>query len=338
MYLARTYEKQTVHYSLRESYAEGDGIKSREIAALGTRPERFLIYPDDGVAFYFDPDLIETIENSGVKPDTDALEKVFHPFLRPETRRVIDMFSRPATGRKQSLREQKERCETACFQMFDKRRMHYLRFGELDMRGIGHVPKKIYRKLLDKSRDEIEQQFLEMENVLERREKKNYVYAAFNVAGHFESEIARKFPQALDQEKVDRAFLEAFCGIHSDEAFWGDLGVSGGVNDYLLRYAFWFFDIEFEGSRYLEDLMWQFKRRHHGFRQPPRHPAMPIDEALSVMGLATGDLDGMTVKTMTRQYRVMAQQYHPDKGGNHEQFIRLNRAFRELLKKTGKKR
>ncbi len=338
MYIARTYDNQSVHYFLRESYAEGDGIKSREIADLGTRPERFLIYPDDGVAFYFDPDLIETMENSGVKPDTDALEKVFYPFLRPETRRVIDMFSRPAPGRKQSLREQKERCETMRFHMFDKRRMHYLRFGELDMSGIDHVPRKIYRKLLDKSRDEIEQQFMEMENVLERREKKNYVYAAFNVAGHFESEISRKFPQALDQEKVDRAFLEAFCRIHAHEDFWGDLGVPDRVQDYLLRYAFWFFDIEFEGSRYLEDLMWQFKQRHHGLRQPLRQSAMPIDEALSVMGLATGDLPGMTVKTMTRQYRVMAQQYHPDKGGNHEQFIRLNRAFRELLKKTGKKR
>jgi hypothetical protein len=159
------------------------------------------------------------------------------------------------------------------------------------------------------------------------------VYAIFNVANHFESEISRKFPQALDQNKVDSAFIEGLCRINEDENFWGDTGVSQQVNDYLRRYLFWFFDLEFEGSSYLEDLMWQFKRRHHGFRQPERKDPMPVDEALSVMALSGKDLQSLTVKSMTRQYRIMAQKYHPDKGGDHDQFIRLNRAFRDLLKK-----
>lgn len=337
MYLARKYLKKKVSYDLRESYRDGAGIKSRDICSLGTNPETFVIYPDDGVAFYFDPALIETIENAGVKPDTEELENLFRPFLHPDTLRVIDRFSSPAPGRRQSLLAQKKRCETEVFTMFDKRRMHYLRFGELDMRGIGNVPKKIYRKLLDKSRDEIEQQFMEMETILENREKKNYVYAVFNVAGHFESEIAYRFPQALDQEKVDLAFIEEFCRIHADASFWGDLGLSERVSEYLLRYAFWFFDIEFEGSRYMEDMMWQFKQRHHGFRAAPRQKSMPVDEALSVMGISRLDLPQMTVKSLTKKYREKAQHHHPDKGGNHEQFIRLNRAFRDLLKKIGRK-
>jgi hypothetical protein len=85
---------------------------------------------------------------------------------------------------------------------------------------------------------------------------------------------------------VDRAFIEEFCRIHADASFWGDLGLSERVSEYLLRYAFWFFDIEFEGSRYMEDLMWQFKQRHHGFRPAPRQKSMPVDEALSVMGIS----------------------------------------------------
>lgn len=337
MYLARTYWKKGINYHIRESYFDGNSIKSRDICNLGAHPERFVIYPDDGVAFYFDPGLIEAIEKAGAHPDTQALEKIFWPFLQPETRRVIDLFSRPASGRRQSLKEQKQRCETASFHAFDQRRMHYLRFGELDMRGIGSTPKKIYRKLLDRSRDEIEQQFMEMEHVLGKGEKKNYVYAVFNVAGHFESEISRKFPQALDQEKVDRGFLEELCRINEDASFWGDIGVSDGLNEYLRRYLFWFFDAEFEGSVYIEDLMWQFTRRHHGFRRPRRQNAMPVDEALSVMGIAGADLPQMSVKSLTKKYREKAHRCHPDKGGDHEQFIRLNRAFRDLLQKVGKK-
>lgn len=337
MYLARKYLKTGIHYYIRESYFDGNRIKSRDICHLGTHPEQFVIYPDDGVAFYFDPGLIEAIEKAGAHPETEVLEKIFWPFLQPETRRVIDLFSRPAPGRRQSLASQKKRCETASFHMFDQRRMHYLRFGQLDMRGIGRTPKKIYRKLLDKSRDEIEQQFMEMEKVLEKREKKNYVYAAFNVAGHFESEISRMFPQALDQETVDGSFLEELCRINEDASFWGDVGVSGGLNEYLLRYVFWFFDTEFEGSVYLEDLMWQFTRRHHGFRRPRRQNAMPVGEALSVMGITGADLSQMSVKSLTKKYRERAHRCHPDKGGNHEQFIRLNRAFRNLVKKVGKK-
>ena len=334
MYLARKYVEKRINYYLRESYSEGDRIKSREICNLGNNPARFIIYPDDGVAFYFDPELIEIIESSGVKPETELLETIFLPFMHPDTRRVINMYSRPASGRKESLRKQVNRCETENFNLFDKRRMHYLRYGELDMRGIGNVSRKIYRKLLDKSRDEIEQQFMEMEYVLNEREKKNYMYAVFNVAGHFESEISRKFPQVLDQDKVDDAFIEELCSINADEDFWGELGVSDRLNDYLMRYVFWFFDTEFEGSVYLEDLMWQFRRRHHGHRQPSRKAPMPVDEALSVMGLTAGELPQMTVSKITRQYRAMAHKVHPDKGGDHDTFIRLNRAFRDLLGKV----
>jgi hypothetical protein len=333
MYLARKRVKEKVNYYIRESFSDGTGIKSRDICDLGSDPKQYVIYPDDGVSFYFDPDLIGKIEDSGIKPDTEELEKIFWPFLDPESRRLIEMFSRPSTGRKQSLKDQKKRCETEKFHLFDKRRMYYLRFGELDMRGLARVPHKIFRKLLDKSRDEIEQQFMQMEHVLEQREKKNYVYAIFGVADNFESEIARHFPQALDQEKVDRAFIQGLCHLNADESFWADSGVSQGLNDYLRRYAFWFFDTAFEGSMYLEDLMWQFKRRHHGFRPPVRKESMPVDEALLVMGLSGQKTETLTVRSMTQQYRIMAHKCHPDKGGDHDTFIRLNRAFRDLLKK-----
>jgi hypothetical protein len=331
MYLAKKWVRGELHYVIRQSVPVGRRMESKEIIDMGRDPSRHIIYPG-GNAFYIDPEFCDQLKELGVEPDNDELEKVFWPFLDPETRRVIEIFTRPSTKRGETIREHKKRCETEAFHLFDQKRMHYLRYGEIDQSRINVVPKKIYRGLLDKSRDEIEQQFLEMERVLKHREKKNYVYTIFDVAGHFRSEIARKFPQALDQDKVDAIFLKELCRINADAGFWADAGVSDGLNTYLIRYACWFFDSDFEGSTYLEDLMWQFKRRHHGFALRSPRPPMPTDEAVSLMGITLRDLDAMTLKDLTRQYRVMARTYHPDKGGDHENFIRLNRAFKDLLK------
>lgn len=333
MYLARKRIRGRMRYFIRESIPDGRRMISRELFDLGHDPGKFIVYPDDGIAFYFSPDLIDELEARGVEPDNDVLENIFWSFLKAETRRVINKFNHGPAGAN-SAEDRIERCDTERFQMFDKRRVHFLRFGALDQTGIERVPEKIYDVLMDKSRDEIEQQFMEMERVLKKTEKKNYIYAIFNVAAHFQSEIARKFPQALDQEKVDGAFLDELCQLNENTAFWSDLGVSDRLNDYLLRYVLWFFDSEFEGMAYLEDLMWQFKRRHHGFAPPHARESMPVEEAVAVMGISRRELDGMNVRWLTRQYRLRARSFHPDKGGSHEQFILLNRAFTNLLRRV----
>jgi hypothetical protein len=97
MYLARKHKEKKVNYYIRESFSDGESIKSREICDLGSNPKQFVIYPDGSTSFYFDPQLIEKIESSGIKPDTEELEKIFWPFLEPETRSVIERFSRPAS-------------------------------------------------------------------------------------------------------------------------------------------------------------------------------------------------------------------------------------------------
>ncbi len=337
MYLARQRIKNTMHYFIRESFSDGETIKSRNLVDLGRDPRAYIVYPDNGNAFYFDESLCDALEQKGVYPDNEVLEKVLWPFLDPETRRVIEKFTRPAPGRRESIREQKKRCETEPFHLFDMRRMHYLRFGELDQSRIASVPKKIYRKLLDKSRDEIEQQFMEMEQVLKKHEKKNYAFVIFNVPAHFSSPISRKFPQALPRDKVDAYFLEELCRVNADAAFWSDLEMSDTLHPYLIRYVCWFFDSEFEGSHYMEDLMWQFKRRHHGF-QPSPSPRrnMSADEAARELDIDKNQIGTLTVKTLSRQYRKMAKHHHPDHGGGHERFIRLNRAFEDLLRHVKK--
>lgn len=333
MYLARKQINHQTHYVLRQSYADGGIMRSRDLIDLGDCPESFIVYPDNGNAFYFDEDLCQALRDKGVEPDNRLLEKVFWPFFTAETRRLLERFSRSPAGRPGRLAEARRRCETTPFHVFDRRRMHYLRYGELDQSGLDRVPKKIYRKLLDKSRDEIEQQFLTMEQVLREHEKKNYVFAVFNLAGHFDSEIARKFPLALSDEKVDACFVEELCRLNADAAFWSDLPVTGTLHSYLIRYACWFFDTAFSGGAYLDDLAWQFRRRHHGFRPPPPRQHMPEEEALAMLGIASSELVGMTVGELTRRYRIMAKRHHPDRGGGHEPFIRLTRAFEDVLRR-----
>ncbi len=333
MYLARKRSNRKICYVLRESVFDSGMYKSRDLLELGDDPGDYIIYPDDGPAFYFDDRLWEALNARGVQPDNDTLENVFRPFLDPETRRILEQFRRPATGRREWLKNQKERCRTAAFHPFDKRRLHYLRFGEVDQSRLDRVPPKIYRKLLDKSRDEIEQQFQQMETVLQAHEKKTYAYVIFHVAGCFSSPIARQFPQALPQEKVDACFLDAVCRLNADGAFWADLPRRDNLHEYLIRYVCWFFDSDFAGATYLEDLFWQFKRRHHGYRPPPRREEMPADEAMQILDIDKKELATLTIKTLTRRYRRMAKKHHPDRGGQHETFIRLNRAFEELLRK-----
>ncbi len=333
MYIATHRIKGKHYYRLKQSYeAEGE-FRSRVLFELGRDPRDYLVYPDDGCAFYIHEELCDRLAELGVEADNDEMERVFFPFLEPETQRVIEGFSHQGmtSGDKKRLREKVERAENTDFHIFDKRRMHYLRFGEMDQSRLHRAPKKIYRDLLEKSRDEIEQYFMDVEKILTPKEKKAYPYVVFDVASHFPGEFARRFPQALAQEELDACFLEELCRLNEDEAFWADVGCTSSLNHYLIRYVCWFFDSEFGESRYMEDLMWEWIARRRRFRQPVAANRMKEDDALTVMGFTRQSFSGMTVKGLTRQYRNMARMYHPDKGGCHEAFIRLNQAFETLL-------
>ncbi len=333
MYLARKTINSRNRYFIRESYPDGDLIKSRDLFDLGARPEAYIIYPG-GNACYFHEDIHRELEKQGVAPDEEELEQLFWPFLRPETRRVIEGFThknRPGR-RRETIREACRRCETTGFHLFDRRRLHYLRFGQLDQSKILRAPKKIYRPLLDKSRDEIEQQFLQMEAVLNANEKKTYTYVIFDVPGNFAGNLARNFPQALSQEKVDECFLDEVCQLHADEGFWAGMPRTNGLNEHLVRYVCWFFDHDYAESRYLDQIIYDWMARHRDFRPPRPQPSMPLADALSVMEIDKKELASLTVKTLTRKYRYMARKFHPDTGGGHNRFVRLNQAFEDLLR------
>jgi hypothetical protein len=332
MYLARKHINGKIHYCIRESYRDKGCFKSRELIDLGVDPTRYIVYPG-GASFYIHGDIDDQLLSLGVHADNESLERIFFPFLNSRTRRVIEGFSHKSKGdtHSKAIRDQNIRCETERFHMFDRRRMHYLRFGELDQSKILREPKKLYRQLLDKSRDEIEQLFTEMESGLRPTEKKTYTYVIFDVAGHFPGVFSRKFPHALPQDKVDAFFLEEVCRINDDEKFWVGFERSDRLDDYLVKYLCWFFDNDFEEVPLMQSLFMEWADKHRTFRPPPG-PSMSKDEALSVMGIAKQDLPSMTIRSLTAQYRNMAKIIHPDKGGDHEKFIKLNHAYSDLLR------
>jgi len=131
---------------------------------------------------------------------------------------------------------------------------------------------------------------------------------------------------------VDEYFLEELCRINDDEKFRAGFDRKSRLQDYLVRYVCWFFDYEFEEVRLMENLFTEWMDQHRTFRSPPAQVSMPATEALSVMGVAKEELPLMTVRNLTRQYRRMAKTHHPDKGGKHESFIKLNHAYSQLLR------
>ena len=59
---------------------------------------------------------------------------------------------------------------------------------------------------------------------------------------------------------------------------------------------------------------------------------MAQKEAASIFGVGPAELDAMSKAELTRLYRQKAQELHPDKGGEHEEFIALTTAYNELLR------
>jgi len=61
----------------------------------------------------------------------------------------------------------------------------------------------------------------------------------------------------------------------------------------------------------------------YGFATPP---APPADDAWSVLGLP----HSATKQEITRRYRQLAKEHHPDRGGDAAKMTQINQAFEAL--------
>ena len=331
MYLARIRDKQNgFRYFIRQSYAHGNGYRSRDLFDLGDDPARFIVYPG-GNGFYIDTMVEDAIGEKGISVCQADLEPVFLPFLKPRIRRVIDGFDRKERNHRPS-----QTCTpTDAYHSFDRYRLHFLKLGSVNSRQMGCVPDRFYAGLSGKSRDEIEYGFIEAERALNPREMALYAFQIFDLQRHFNAHYARCHPECLDQERVDRIFIEELCRLNRDPVFWMDEQPDNELQPHLKRYAVIYFDHAFPLRDPFDDFLRRFMNRHRVHR-PPQSIAVSLEESARLFGVSTEVLRKMDCRALTRRYRKLAQQHHPDKGGDQESFIRLSAAYRKLLKRKSR--
>ncbi len=331
MYVAQRFVRNAVHYVLRQSVPLGDGWVHRDLVDLGSTPQRFIHYPGGG-AFVIDEQIITLLRKKGVDTDQIALEELFLPFVKPHIRARNQLFADRSRARAwQPMAASLRRRILEETHVFDRRRLYYLRLGTLDMRRLDRSV-TLYRVLLDKSRDELEQLMLFRERDLKPHEYGSYLFAIFDLHTFFTEPYARTMPQALDQERLDAAFVEAVCQLDSDQAFWRGFGRTDRLPPYLIRYVVMYFDYSFPRNRFFDEETRRFRQGSHQARRPAGSRSVSLAQAATIFGVSQAELARMSRQQIISLYRQKAKEMHPDKGGDHEQFIALTTAYQELLR------
>ena len=336
MYLARKHIQGTITYAIRESYRDGKILRSRDLFDLGVDPARYIVYPG-GNSFYIHEVVRDALAERGCEPNDSELDEVFWRFLKPRIRRALQNFRHRELTYRQSKRSG-NRQKGGPYHFFDRRRHFFLKTGRIQPHRSSRIPARFFSWLDDKSRDEIEQQFIEMERHLHVREVKTYAYSIFDVQSYFTESFAKAIPELLEQADVDRYFIEGLCSLNDDPVFWSGMQPHPHLHEYLIRYAVMFFDYDFEPRDFMAESLRQFINSRKRYRPPPtgRRSRMPAAEAGSVLGLDPSRLSQMTRSDLARIFRRKAMKLHPDKGGGHEAFIKLIDAYHSLMRKIRK--
>jgi hypothetical protein len=332
VYLAQKTIDKKIHYFIRESYPEGDVFLSRDLIDLGTDPAAYIIYPG-GNAFYIDPVIEERLAALGVTFRENDLEVIFWRFLDPDIQRALTFFrNREIRSRESRKPKEQVKKNEPPVHIFDKRRLHYLKFGRMEQGYLWLVPDKFFSILRNKSRDEIEQQFLDMEQQLNLREYKAYAYVIFDIHRFFTESFAKKRPQYLKQSDIDAYFIEEVCGLNQDRTFWAGLPTASSLHGYLIRYLCMYFDYDFAPRSWAEDYIRNFINSRRDYRPAFDTEDATLKEAGFIFGESKEVLRKMSRQQLISLFRRRAQTLHPDKGGEQEKFVRLTRAYHLLLR------
>lgn len=333
LYLARSVLSFPYHYFLRLSYwdAEDKSYRFREIADLGNEPGSYLTYPNDN-CFYVSETLSDTVSLQLQRDASNELEQLLWPFADPTVKAKMEPFlNRGKKIDSTPVSKEEKRAIDQDIHLFDKRRLYFLRYGSVDQSRLSRMSPRLCRKLLGKSRDQIEQFFLKQERSLFEQEVKLYLFAAFNLQQYFSESYARAMPQSLNEELVDEHFLEEICRLDRDKTFWRGMPKSGNMSPYLARYVIHFFDLSFAHTDPAREYIRQFMNNNRQFRWPEKK-TISEDEISSVFGKTGDTLRKMNKKELTKLWRQKAKKLHPDIGGEHEEFVKLTAAYKELMR------
>ena len=104
------------------------------------------------------------------------------------------------------------------------------------------------------------------------------------------------------------------------------------MNRYLSRYIIMFFDYGFAAGSFEQDYVRQFMGSRRSFSFPKREVEIDDQEAHELFGVSKEELEKMSKTRLTGLYRQVAHEHHPDKGGEHDDFVRLTELYRQLRK------
>lgn len=260
------------------------------------------------------------------------MEDIFWRFLDPEIKRALETFrTRQERLKSRPLDKDEKPLTSDRFHIFDRRRILYLKCGRSDQRNIACVPNKLFKVLKAKSRDEIEQLIMEMENILVAREYRNYTHAIFNLQNFFHQWSAQSAPKFPDQNKVDEYFIEEVCRLNSDTTFWNGMESGGGLHEYLVRYVCMYFDYDYSPKSFVEAYIQNFINSRRQYRPPLKSQTAKLEKAGLLFEKTPLELKKLNRKELVRLYRKRVQKWHPDKGGDPEKFIKLTRYYHDLL-------
>ena len=178
MYIAHTIINGKKQYVIRESVLKDGVYRFRELMNLGPDPGIFVKYPHNN-AFYIDGSVEDHLTGKGMEVSQDDLEDIFWPYVRPDVKYRFRYFRSKGRSRKAEQTALHE------FHSFDIRRLHFLKFGQMDQSRLYTTSSKMFQVLKRKSRDELEQYFMLNEKILKPKELKSYVYVIFNLQKHF---------------------------------------------------------------------------------------------------------------------------------------------------------
>jgi hypothetical protein len=330
MYLALVKNRGKTTYILRESVSSGKERRHHDLFDLGPFPGAWINYPG-GNAWYLDENLEAAVSRACRKFDPDTLEELFWPFVRPDIRQAVAFFRNRPGSSGSSVNPRLTAAEkqeiSRLTHAFDKRRTHFLKFGNMDQGPLPNMPAVLFKDLQKKSRDEIEQGFMDQEKKLESTDLKSYVYTIFDLQSFFQGALAKQMPHALDQHKVETFFLKEICRINKDL-----FGLTSHLHAYMVRYLIMFFDNDYAHTLLLDEMERAFRFRHRSFN-PPSPKAFSGRKARSIFKITQEEFKNLNKRGLRKIYRRLAREHHPDRGGSHDQFVEINDAYQILVGK-----
>lgn len=332
MYLATLTRGRTTRYEIRQSIPGVDRryVDYRLLFDLGNDPSRYIECLAEDIC-YFSSELVEKLQRKTGADPSLILEDLLWDFLPAEERTRLNIFRHRGKFRISALSDEERTAIDREIHLFDRRRLYYLRYGAVDQSRIFRLNPKLYRPLLDKCRDEREFYLRELEKSLQYNELKTYVFAIFDLQRHFTESFSATMPEALDQVDISDFFIKDICSLNSDRTFWRTGDGPEFLHDHLIRYMIMFFDHGYGKRSLFDDFVREFMGRHRAFSWPDNKPVVSTSQAEKIFQAKWQSLQKMNRRELTRLYRKRAKELHPDSGGDHEDFIKLNGAYASLL-------